>query len=49
MFEEDKLDVKRKFFQAILQENLPEVTKLFQNSKIFPWEFTEEGGYTGKK
>jgi hypothetical protein len=44
---EEHDNLQSKFFDALLQDDVKQVTKFFSNSSISPWKYVETGGYTG--
>lgn len=46
-FDNDNGNIQSKFFDALLKDDVKQITKFFLNSSITPWKFVETGGYTG--
>jgi hypothetical protein len=45
---ESKEEKSAKFFEAIRKNNIAEIIRFYKDDSIFPWEFLEDGGNTGK-
>jgi hypothetical protein len=41
-------EIKYKFFEAVKNEQISEITTFFRNDMLEVWNFREEDDYTGK-